>query len=147
MTTKNYSTTFTTNKTPKQVFDAINNVRGWWSGDITGKTDKPGAQFTYRYEDMHVSKQKITEFVPGKRVVWHIVDGSLNFLKDKTEWTGTDIVFDITRKDGKTKVTFTHVGLVSQFECYEACADAWGTLVKVNLRKLIDTGEDQPDPF
>lgn len=147
MTTKNYTTTFTTDKTPKQVFDAINNVRGWWSGDITGKTDKLGAHFTYRYEDMHVSKQKITEFVPGKRVVWHIVDGSLNFLKDKTEWTGTDIVFDITRKDGKTKATFTHVGLVSQFECYEACSDAWGTLVKINLRKLINTGEDQQNPF
>jgi hypothetical protein len=147
MSTKNYTTTFTVDKTPNEVFDAINNVRGWWSGDIEGKTDELGAEFTYRYEDMHVSKQKIAESVPNKRVVWHIVDGHLTFVKDQTEWTGTDVVFDITQKDGKTKLTFTHVGLVPHFECYESCSDAWGRLVKVNLRNLIDAGEDQPNPF
>jgi len=147
MRTKNYTATFTADKTPKEVFDAINNVRGWWSGDIEGKTDELAAEFTYRYEDIHVSKQKITEFVPGTHVVWHIVDGHLTFVKDQSEWTGTDIVFDITQKDGKTTLTFTHVGLVPQFECYESCSDAWGTLVKGNLRNLINTGEDQPNPF
>jgi hypothetical protein len=147
MSTKNYTATFTVDKTPQEVFDAINNVRGWWSGDIEGKTDKLGAEFTYRYEDMHRSTQKITEFVPGQRVVWHIVESQLTFAKDQAEWTGTDVVFDITEKDHKTKLTFTHVGLVPQFDCYESCSDAWGTLVTVNLRNLITTGEAQPNPF
>src|SRR5579863_2691029 len=64
---------FTVNKTPKEVFDAINNVRGWWSGQIDGKTEKLGDEFTYRYKDFHRSTQKITESVPGKKVVWTVL--------------------------------------------------------------------------
>jgi hypothetical protein len=38
---------------------------------------------------------------PGKKVVWRVMDSQLNFVKDKTEWNGTEIVFDIMRKDDK----------------------------------------------
>jgi activator of Hsp90 ATPase-like protein len=147
MKNSNFTTTISVNQTRKEVFAAINNVRGWWPGEIEGDTDKLGAEFTYRYQNMHRSKQKITEFIPGKKVVWHVVDSDLNFVKDKSEWNGTDIVFDISQKDGKTEVRFTHVGLVPRFECYGDCSGAWSTLVNTNLQKLITTGKAQPDPF
>ena len=62
--------------------------------------------------------QKITEFVPGKKVVWHMRGCRINFVKDKTEWNGTDVVFEIARKGNKTELRFTHVGLVPAIECY-----------------------------
>ena len=96
---------------------------------------------------MHFSKQKITEFIPGKKVVWRVLDSNLSFAKDKSEWNGTDIVFDISEKEGKTEVRFTHVGLVPEYECYGSCSNAWGMLVNGNLRKLITTGKSQPDAF
>ncbi len=142
-----FTTSFTVEQTPDQVFAAINNVRGWWSGEVAGETNKPGAEFIYRYKDMHKTTQKVTEFVPGKKVVWHITDAELTFVKDKTEWIGTDIVFQIARKGGKTELRFTHVGLVPAFECYGGCSGAWGSLVEGNLRKLITTGKNQPDVF
>ena len=139
--------TFTVDQSPEETFAAINNVRGWWSGEIDGETDKLGAVFTYRYKDIHMSKHRITEFVPGKKVVWHVTDAELTFAKDKKEWIGTDIVFEIARKDGETELRFTHEGLVPAFECYGGCSGAWGALVEGNLRKLIATGKNQPDVF
>jgi uncharacterized protein YndB with AHSA1/START domain len=147
MKQQNFTASITVDQTPEEVFKAINNVRGWWSGEIEGETDKLGGEFTYRYKDMHRSRQKITEFIPGKRIVWHVTDAELGFAKNKTEWKGTDIIFEIARKGGKTELQFTHAGLIPAFECYGGCSGAWGALVETNLRKLIATGRNQPDLF
>ena len=64
MKSQSFTTAFTVDKTPAEAFAAINNVRGWWSGNIEGSTDKLGEEWIYRYEDVHYSKQKITELVP-----------------------------------------------------------------------------------
>jgi uncharacterized protein YndB with AHSA1/START domain len=144
MKTKNYTTSFTIDQSPEEVFDAVNNVRGWWSEEIDGSTDKLGSEFKFHYKDLHRSTQQITEFVPGKKVAWRVLDSQLNFVKDKTEWTGTDIVFEIIKKGNKTELRFTHVGLVPAFECYGDCSGAWGFYINDSLRSLITTGKGQP---
>ena len=143
-----FTTICSVDRTPKQVFDAINNVRGWWSGEIEGDTDALGAEFTYRVPGVHYCRMKITELIPGKKVVWHVLESDLSYTKARTEWNGTDITFEISRrKDGKTEVRFTHVGLVPAYECYKDCSSAWGVLVNSGLRNLIATGRDQPSMF
>ena len=144
MKKKDFTTTFSVDQSPEEVFDAINNVRGWWSEEIDGSTDKLGAEFKFHHKDLHRSTQKITEFVPGKKVIWHVSEARLNFVKNKTEWNGTEVVFEITKKDGKTELRFTHVGLVPAFECYGDCSGAWGFYINDSLRGLITTGKGQP---
>jgi hypothetical protein len=144
MNNQNFTTSFTVDKSPKEAFDAINNVRGWWSGNIEGSTDKLGDEWTYRYEDAHYSKQRITEFIPGKKVVWLVLDSSLNFVKNKSEWNGTKITFDIAKKGDKTDVRFTHLGLVPDYECFGACSNAWGSYINGSLRRLITKGKASP---
>src|ERR1700729_1670155 len=100
-TQQDFSVTVTVDQTPQQVFDAIADVRGWWSEDIDGRTDALGAEFEFHYKDLHRTTQKISEWVPGKRVVWHVTASQIGFVEDKEEWTGTDIVFDIARKGDK----------------------------------------------
>ena len=143
----NFSTTFLVDKTPKEAFDAINNVRGWWSQAIEGDTDKLGAEFTYHYQDVHRATFKITEFVPDKRVVWHVLDNYFNFVKDKTEWTGTEVIFELTGKGAQTEVHFTHAGLVPAYECYDVCSNSWGSYIGSSLRNLMTTGKGQPNPI
>jgi len=141
---QHYTTSFLVNQTPAEVFAAVNNVRGWWSGEINGSTDKLGAEFTYHYKDIHYSTQKITELVPEKKVAWHVLDSQLNFVEDKNEWTDTNIVFEITRKDDKTELLFTHIGLVPTFACYNNCSGSWESLITESLRDLITTGKGYP---
>lgn len=132
--------------TPEAVFAAINDVRAWWTGEIEGETDQFGAEFTYRYRDMHWSRQKLTELVPARRVVWHVADARINFVHDKREWNGTDIIFDIAPAGSKTELRFTHRGLVPRMECYEDCSGGWNFYIAGSLRDLIATGAGRPDP-
>jgi len=140
-----FTTTFTVDQTPEAIFAAITNVRGWWSEEIDGNTDKLGDVFTYRYKDVHRSTQQITESIPGKKVAWLVSDAHLSFTKDTSEWNGTRVVFDISRRGNKTEVRFTHVGLVPRFECFDDCSGAWGFYVGKSLRSLITTGRGQPN--
>src|SRR5258708_33916493 len=84
--------------------------------------------------------------IPGKKVVWLVLDSYLNFIEDKSEWNGTKITFEIAKEGDKTEVHFTHVGLVPDHECYGACSNAWGTYINGSLRSLITTGKGQPNP-
>ena len=145
MNDKNFTTTFTVDQSLEEAFTAINNVRRWWSGEIEGSTDKRGDEFSYQYQDVHRSKQKITELIPGKKVVWHVLDGHLNFVQDKTEWKGTDITFEVSKKGNKTEIRFTHLGLVPELECFNACSNAWGSYINGSLRSLITTGKGEPN--
>ena len=147
MSSKDFTLSFTVDQAPDAVFQAINRVPAWWSGEVKGESGKLGDEFSYRVAGIHYSKQKIAEFVPGKKVVWHVTEAQLEFAKHKDEWKGTDIVFEIGRQGDKTELRFTHKGLASGFECYKDCSNAWGALVNGNLRKLIATGQPQPSPW
>ena len=104
-----YSTTVVVDQPLKEVFNAINNVRGWWSEEIEGRTDKLGEVFAYHYKDVHYCKMKIIEFIPNKKVVWHILDNYFAFTKDKSEWIDTKFIFDVMIKCILTDVHYTHV--------------------------------------
>ena len=141
-----FTASFVVEQSPEEVFDAVTNVRGWWSEGLEGRSDTLGGEFSYRHGDLHRSTQKITRLVPGKQVVWRVLDSSLSFVADKSEWNGTDIVFDIARKGGKTELRMTHVGLVPALECFDDCSGGWGFYFGRSLRALITTGKGQPDP-
>jgi regulatory protein YycH of two-component signal transduction system YycFG len=144
MSALNYTTSFLVDKTPKEAFDAINTVRGWWTENLVGNTAQLNDEFSVRFGDVHYSKHKLTEVIPDTKVVWLTIDSRLNFIEDKTEWTGTKIVFDISKQGDQTEVRFTQLGLNPEVECYSACSNAWGGYINDSLRSLITTGKGQP---
>lgn len=145
MTTPDFTTTLVVDQTPEEVFNAINNVRGWWSQEIEGNTERLNDEFTYHYKDVHISKMKLIEVIPNKKVVWLVMDNYFKFTKDESEWKGNKIIFEIDQKDNKTQLKFTQVGLVPQYECYDICRDAWSNYINNSLRSLITTGKGQPN--
>ena len=141
----NLTITYTVDESAETVFNAITNVRGWWSEGLKGSSARLNDEFTYRYQHYHVSKHKLIEVVPNKKIVWSTEDSSLNFVDDKNEWTGTIITFDIAPKGNKTELRFEHHGLTSECECYDACSNGWAQYVGGSLRNLITTGKGKPD--
>ena len=145
MHTSDFTTAILVDQTPEAAFNAINNVRGWWSEEIEGHTDKLNEVFNYHYEDVHRCKIKVTELIDGKKVVWQVLENYFKFTNDSTEWTGTKVIFDIAEKDNKTEIRMTHQGLVPEYECYNICRDAWTTYIQKSLHNYISTGKGQPN--
>jgi uncharacterized protein YndB with AHSA1/START domain len=145
MSAKDFTLTLSVNKSPEEVFAAINNVPGWWSEDFKGKSQNLNDVFEVTFfGDVHYSKHKLTEVVPNKKVVWELKDSKLNFLDDKSEWTGTKNIFEISQKGNKTQIKFTHEGLVPTIECYKDCYNGWNYYLKESLIPFIETGVGQP---
>jgi uncharacterized protein YndB with AHSA1/START domain len=146
MSNRDFSLRLLVDQSPEEVFAAVTNVRGWWSQGLEGDSAQVGDEFTYRHEDVHRSSHRLTEVIPGKRVVWRTLDADLSFAKNRAEWTGTDIRFEIERKGAQTELLFTHAGLVPDLDCFESCSGGWSFYVGDSLRRLITTGQGKPDP-
>jgi len=119
MTTTDFTTTIVVSQTPKDVFNAINNPRGWWSEEIEGSTDTLNDVFNYHFEDIHRCQIKLIESISDKKIVWYVMDNFFKagifdgashqlpandkFTKDQIEWTGTKIIFEIFETENKTQ--------------------------------------------
>jgi hypothetical protein len=141
MTTQDFTAVLEVAETPKQVFEAINNPQNWWPGVINGNTGKLNDEFTYRYKELHYSRQRIIEMVPDQKVVWLVIESTINYAEDKNEWTGTKISFEISEQDNKTQLHFTHLGLDPQIECFDSCSNSWSQITQQSLFSLITTGK------
>jgi hypothetical protein len=144
MKAQDYTESITVNATAQEAFKDINSVTKWWTENLEGSSQKLNDEFTVQFGDIHASKQKFVEVIPDKKVVWLVTDSKLNFLKDKQEWTGTKISFEIFEKDKKTQIRFTHLGLVPKIECFNDCSNAWSQYIQQSLLNLINTGKGQP---
>ncbi len=143
---KSFTASILVDQDQATAYNAIQNFRAWWSEEIDGQTDKLNETFFYHYKDIHLCKLKLIETVPDNKLVYLVLDNEFNFIKDKTEWVNTKLIFDISKQGEKTKVQFTHEGLVPEYECYNVCNDAWSGYIHKSLYNLITTGQGNPNP-
>lgn len=144
MKNQHYSATIEVASSPGDVFARINDIPTWWAtpafkGTFEGQSTKLNDEFIVRFGDAHYSKQRLIEFIPDKKVVWLVTDSLLGWIKsNKTEWTGTKMIFELTPNGDDAILKFTHEGLFPEQECYSNCVKGWNMLIKENLFNALN---------
>jgi uncharacterized protein YndB with AHSA1/START domain len=103
------------NARPERVFDALTTIeglRGWWVSETTGDAGVRGTI------DFGFCQMPVIEAAPNRVVRWRRVQGP-------KEWTGTQVTFDLTWKDGQTFVLFKHADWREPVEFMHHCSTKW----------------------
>jgi len=145
---KNYHQTIILNVPVADAMKKISQINLWWRKDYSGTAVKLNDKFTVPFGELNGEISfvdfVISEFVPNKKVVWKVIDCDLPWFKDKKEWNNTEVVFNFSEENGKTKIAFTHIGLVPEVECYEVCEKGWDGHITKDLEKFINEGKTIP---
>lgn len=144
MNQQNYQCSFTANITATEALENISHVSEWWTGNYEGSSKKPGDTFTVRFGETFVNFE-IVEAIPNKKIVWQVVDCNLHWLKDKKEWKGTQLSWEVSPENNSTRINMTHVGLIPEIECYENCKKGWDFYAGESLKKLMTEHKGMPE--
>lgn len=144
MENKNYHNSIIVNASAEESIKKISQVNLWWKNDFTGSAEKLNDKFTVPFGEPSFVDFVVSDFEPGKKIAWKVTDCFLPWFKDKKEWNNTEVVFQLSEENGKTKIDFTHIGLVPEIECYDACEKGWNGHI-ITLTKLINEGKGLPE--
>jgi hypothetical protein len=97
MENESFTRSYLVEQSPEAVFAAVNDVRAWWSGDIEGRTDALGAEFTYSYGTFHASKQKIMTLEDERAHAAEALQAMARLIEGRAEY-GADL-----RRQGKLR--------------------------------------------
>jgi hypothetical protein len=140
--TKDYKTSIEVNGTCDQALAAIADVSAWWAKDFKGAATKAGDRFTVRFGETFVDFE-IAHPTPHE-VTWLVTDCYLPWLKHKTEWNGTRVIWQVNETDHGSRIDMMHIGLSPQAECFESCRKGWNEHVNESLLNLMNSGKGGP---
>jgi hypothetical protein len=141
---RDYRSSIETKIAADRAFDGIGQVAKWWNAKMTGSSAKVGDRFKVDFGPTWVEFQVVESIAPRK-IVWEVTDCCLHWIHDKSEWTGTQIVWALEPTNSGTKVSMTHVGLTPDSECFETCEAGWNFYIGESLLKLFAEGHGRPD--
>jgi hypothetical protein len=125
-------------KPPDDVFNHVINLSKWWPEDYKGENLELNTEFVLTSGDTHFSKNKVTEFVPNKKVVWLTTESIRK--TDNYDWTGTKMIFELTPKDGKTLLRYIYDGVVPENES-DRLVQICDMVIKEMLYNFIENGK------
>ena len=136
-----FHTTITVNASKDEALYKISQVNRWWKEDYKGNAGKLNSTFTVPFGDPSFVDFVVSEMMPGKKLVWKVTDCFLPWFRDKKEWNNTEVIFELSENEnGKTRIDFTHKGLIPEIECYEVCQKGWTGHI-ATLESFINKGE------
>lgn len=143
MEKNNFNSSITAKISANDALKKISNIPDWWGVTFSGSAEKQNDKFVIRMGGDSFFNFTVTELIPGKRAVWLVTDCNMPWYSDKTEWTNTKLIFDLSEKNGETTVTFTHEGLTPDVECYKDCNPGWTHWIQKSLFSYFTTGKGE----
>ena len=119
-------------------------IHEWWTESIEGSAKNSNDWFTVRFGNTFKAFE-VEEIIPDKKIIWKCIDARIDMpsLENKSEWTGTKIVWEMYPENGSTKLEMIHYGLTPSFECYEICENGWLQFLD-SLKNFLSTGKGMP---
>jgi len=124
------------NASPQRVFEALSTIDGlrrWWTTETAGDANK-GSVIDFGFCEM-----KVLDSTAGKLVRWRCIRGPEG-------WTGTEVSFNLIRKDQQTFVLFKHAKWKRPIEFMHHCSTKWAVFL-LSLRDWVERGEGRPAPY
>ncbi len=143
---ENYMSTIEVATTVEKAYNALTReISLWWTEMFEGSSLHTGDLFTIRFGDNIYKTMQVKELSPCSKVIWFVEDSliALPELKNRTEWIGTTIIWEIEPKEDDTRIKVTHIGLNPDIECYEICSNGWIQFLG-SLKLFLETGEGKP---
>ncbi len=144
MANADYQRSLETQLSASEAMVHIATVSEWWTRSFTGQAGHAGDTFSVYFGKTFVDFE-VTERLPDEKVVWRVMRSSLPWLMDHNEWTGTEVIWELSPAGAKTRISMTHRGLVPQAECFGRCEAGWNFFVGESLLGLLDHNLGMPD--
>jgi uncharacterized protein YndB with AHSA1/START domain len=123
---------------PENVFAALTSaegVRAWWTADADLDREVGGVGEFRFYGGAQVTRIRIDELAPPRRVAWTVVDSF------RPEWIGSTITFDLRPSKSGTELLFAQRGYPKADENYAVCTTGWGIYFS-RLQRHLDAGNN-----
>lgn len=128
---------------PQATYAAVTEQSGlsaWWTrAEAVAEVDSIARFWFGADEGAPKVAMRVTELVPGKKVVWQCIAGP---------WVETgEFSFDIKPHERGSVLLFAHRGWPEDDEFYMHCNCKWGFFLGVSLKGCLETGEGKPGPL
>lgn len=133
-----YSVTMEVEKLPDDVFNHLIDLSKWWPEEFEGESLHLNSEFVLKTGDSHYSKNRVIDFIPGKKLGWLTLESIRQ--SDGFDWTGTKMIFVLTPKDDSTLLRFTYDGVVLEHE-YDRLVQICDLTVKEMFYRFIMNGK------
>lgn len=131
---------------PAKVFSALTNeIMLWWTTLFEGRADRIDDKFTVRFGDNIFKTMQVMELAEDAKVVWLVKDSLIAVpeLRNRKEWIGTTIIWEIIPGETHTQLRLTHIGLNADVECYALCKAGWKQFLN-SLKTYLETAKGNP---
>ena len=138
---KNFSCNIPLTIAPDEAIKRISNIEKWWGVTCEGSSEKLNDTFTVKMGGDSFFNMTVETLIPNKKVTWLVTNCYMPWYVDKKEWINSKLTFELSQNNEIPVLTFTHIGLTPEIECFKDCEFGWTHWITRSLLSYFTTGK------